>query len=357
MLIRSHGRRSHLGFTLIELLVVIAIIATLVAILLPAVQQAREAARRSSCKNNLKQIGLAIHNYHDTFNTFPIGSRTAVAGANSFGPTWWVGILPGLELSAIYDGFNMTAANSGYGGGGNSTLLATVPPLSVMLCPSSSMRQPGSWQKRATYIGIAGASNTSTYTQASTTGTSGLNGFRLRTNSADCCSNRGAQQDGHFSSSGVFITNGAILMRDVVDGTSNTIMVGEVGGTLITSNAGYQSAISGLADHAHMINGNRIHIGGSGPHGWTMGIGGTTSLPLQRPFNMTTIRYAPNTLNYDQPGINVNFGPNNPLNSEHKGGVQCVFADGHVSFISDNINLDTLKHAALRDDGQVIGEF
>ena len=88
-------RRKSRGFTLIELLVVIAIIAILIALLLPAVQQAREAARRTQCKNNLKQIGLAFHNYHDVYNTFPVGSREWVGtGGTSWGQSWWLSMLP-----------------------------------------------------------------------------------------------------------------------------------------------------------------------------------------------------------------------------------------------------------------------
>ncbi len=96
-------RRKSRGFTLIELLVVIAIIAILIALLLPAVQQAREAARRTQCKNNLKQIGLAFHNYHDVYNTFPVGSREWVGtGGTSWGQSWWLSMLPYMEQSNIY---------------------------------------------------------------------------------------------------------------------------------------------------------------------------------------------------------------------------------------------------------------
>ena len=97
------------GFTLIELLVTIAIIAILIALLLPAVQQAREAARRTQCKNNLKQIGLALHNYHDVHRTFPIGARWQ----RGVGPSWMVGLLPFIEQQNLYDRFDMDAPNNG----------------------------------------------------------------------------------------------------------------------------------------------------------------------------------------------------------------------------------------------------
>ena len=132
------------GFTLIELLVVIAIIAVLIALLLPAVQAAREAARRAQCTNNLKQVGLALHNYHDAHGTFPAGgwiadpARPATAAMN-FG--WSAAILPGLEQRAVYDGLNFAF---GYNVAANSTMTATV--LNVYLCPSEprkGIRSPG----------------------------------------------------------------------------------------------------------------------------------------------------------------------------------------------------------------------
>src|SRR5450432_1678919 len=94
--------RKLSGFTLIELLVVIAIIAVLIALLLPAVQQAREAARRTQCKNNLKQMGLGLHNYHDTYNMFPPGALTA-GGDNLWGMSWYIRILPNIDQSVVFN--------------------------------------------------------------------------------------------------------------------------------------------------------------------------------------------------------------------------------------------------------------
>lgn len=327
------------GFTLIELLVVIAIIAILIALLLPAVQQAREAARRTQCKNNLKQIGLAIHNYHDVHTAFPIGCRRDANGG--FGMTWWVGLLPGLDQGPLFNSLDMNANSSGFGGGGNNTRIQNAR-IDAQVCPSSTMGQPTDWQRRSTYIGIAGATATAAFAEG-----------RLNNTAADCCSDRGASANGSLSSGGMMLVNDVTRMKDASDGTSNIVMVGEVGGSLVTTT--YQAAIQ--AQHAHTITGNRVFIGGSGPHSWTMGTQGTGQRPGNRTFNLTTVRYAPNTQNYDQAGINVNFGPNNPLNSAHTGGVHVLFADGHVGFLSDNINLDTLKHVCIRDDGQPVGEL
>ena len=106
-------RTSRWAFTLVELLVVIAIIGVLVALLLPAVQSAREAARRMQCTNNLKQIGLAMHNYHGANNTFPSGSMIGRPGAWSWGPAWGVSILPYAEQTVLFDQFDHRGVNGG----------------------------------------------------------------------------------------------------------------------------------------------------------------------------------------------------------------------------------------------------
>ena len=136
-------RWPRAGFTLIELLVVIAIIAILIALLLPAVQQAREAARRTQCKNNLKQLGLAIHNYHDVSRTFPFAS---MLGRDFNASSWGIQILPHLEQSNLWDKWNSNipawneAAVFGFTDPaalqGNLEVIQT--PLSVYRCPSTS---------------------------------------------------------------------------------------------------------------------------------------------------------------------------------------------------------------------------
>lgn len=329
------------GFTLIELLVVIAIIAVLVSLLLPAVQQAREAARRSQCKNNLKQIGLALHNYHDIANCFPIGTRR---GLSNYGTTWWTGLLPHLDQSALYNSLEM-GVNPGNDGTNMSKMKA---PISAMVCPSSVMRlaQSDGNQRRATYIGISGGASTSSFTESTS---------RQITNGGSCCSDRGAANNGTTSNNGMLTMNVPVKIRSATDGTSNVIIVGEASGSLVTSNTTFATNIA--SQHPHTIEGNRIYIGGSGPHSWMMGTDGEGLLPTNRTFNVTTILYAPNTLNYDQAGINVNFGSNNPLTSPHVGIVHVLFADGHVAALSENINLDTFKLLAIRDDGLPIGEF
>ena len=138
---RSRGVVSRRGFTLIELLVVIAIIAILVALLLPAVQQAREAARRSSCKNNMKQLGLALHNYHDVHSCFPPGS---FGNANSSRATnWRASILPFIEQGPAYDQINFeTGSFWGHSGPFSGNVVLQTLRVETYVCPPVRMGRP-----------------------------------------------------------------------------------------------------------------------------------------------------------------------------------------------------------------------
>ncbi len=131
---KTSSPRRVSGFTLIELLVVIAIIAVLIALLLPAVQQAREAARRSQCRNNMKQIGLAFHNYHDTYNQFPLVSILSATPTGSLGGSnvWSLAILPYLDQTSIYNSYNFD-----YSAWSTQNRPASQGFISGYICPSS----------------------------------------------------------------------------------------------------------------------------------------------------------------------------------------------------------------------------
>jgi len=318
------------GFTLIELLVVIAIIAVLIALLLPAVQQAREAARRSQCKNNLKQIGLALHNYHDTFTVLPMGNTTNIPRGGNWGQSWWVGILPYIDQAPMYMGWdhnNAGSAGSGYNHGPNMALVAgkTIP---VAKCPSSPLSPydftphngPNPGPCVAHYTGISGAVND---TAAG------------RTVGWTC---------GQYSNGGVLYFDSKIRMSDVTDGTSNTIFVGEQSDWCIETATGQQ----------------RIAIA-AWPHGMFMGSPGG-----DRSFNTVTLRYRPgykqaegghNMHACSTTGVCGNSGVNNPIQAAHVGGAHVLMGDGTVRFVSENMNTVTWFNLGKRDDGQVIGEF
>jgi prepilin-type N-terminal cleavage/methylation domain-containing protein len=337
------------GFTLIELLVVIAIIAILIALLLPAVQQAREAARRTQCRNNLKQMGLALHNYHDVYNMFPMGTLASSVGG--WGMSWYARILPYIDQAPLYNQLTFSGAQHGWAwndptnnpsGVQNGAAFSQVN-LTWALCPSSPMRAKrdagGFVITNAQYMGIMGATDGNGFTNPAN---------RVGTMAGSCCDAQA--QGGIIAAGGVMLNHYAKGVRDITDGTSNTMVVGEA------SNWGRDAA------------GNPIQW--NGIHGIMMGnpqLYGVEDCPsacFDRIFNLTTVRYPPNAPAYYDgtaanpwPGISDNFGMNNPLSSPHTGGIHALFGDGTVRFIGNNIDMLTMRRLCTRDDNGTLGEF
>lgn len=302
---RTFSRKEKRGFTLIELLVVIAIIAILVALLLPAVQQAREAARRSSCKNNLKQIGVALHNYHDTHSTLPPGY---MRDPSSEGWGWSAFILPMMEQKNVYEGvgvgqFNLDQVSGAKGGANAANKAAGTTVIEGYLCPSD----PGA-------TGICHNDRR-------------FNDGNYRPGALCYLGNMGSNES--YNGNGVFNRRSKLRFRDITDGTSNTIAVGE-------------------RDIETCRGGAWIGVRNSNGQG-ARGI--ATSVSHGRA-KINAIAW--NATNRCGEGFS----------SYHTGGAQFVLCDGSVKFISENINHNvdagvnsTFDYLLSRNDGQVLGEY
>ncbi len=327
-------RNKLCGFTLIELLVVIAIIAVLIALLLPAVQQAREAARRSQCKNNLKQMGLALHNYHDNFLVFPPGATScspcsAYVTDGRSGHNFYADILPYIDQSAMYNKLNWQITgyacySSSQDANHEATTRMLIP---AYICPSSTT--PTLWtyspsypyyvQTVAQYVGISGNTNGAS-----------LNG---RT---------------YAASGGTFFKNSKRGVRDMTDGTSNVMVVGEYSG-LAKGTGGTKQAVAVAMDRVNTTVWYGFYDGNPPL---------VASAIQDQPWNTyKTIAYAPN-LYWTGGGSAISTARNQQsLKSEHTGGVHILLGDGAVRFLSENIALATLQNLADIADGTATGEF
>ncbi|HTN73614.1 MAG TPA: DUF1559 domain-containing protein, partial [Pirellulaceae bacterium] len=211
-------RRSNGGFTLVELLVVIAIIGILVSLLLPAVQSAREAARRMQCQNNIKQLGLALHNYHGAMDCFPPGVNS-LAGEDpgtttNFQRNWVISILPYIEQQALYDSFNFSKAISA-----TENSLPRAVKLNAMLCPSD---QPSA----AAYIG--NATEGANWARGNYAGNPGNMHLLTLSGRTDWAINSTSPGWEDSLRRGVMGPNVATSIAQIRDGTSNTIMIAEL---------------------------------------------------------------------------------------------------------------------------------
>lgn len=313
---RSKRPTRH-AFTLIELLVVIAIIAILIALLLPAVQQAREAARRTQCRNNLKQLVLALHNYHDQASTFPYGWDTR-------GSTWSVFLLPQIEQANLYNKLVFQESGPGnWGSGGGNQLLAS-EYISAFRCPSMAVAEHISSNSGipnrvpSSYRGNAGSEASSDDTSTIVIpGTKSLENL---------------QQDG------IFYACSSVKFRDITDGTSNTLLIGE-----------------SATDPKFVKD-------GQGMDHWTFGspqmdpcrcTGSNNGTEFSETVGTSIAILNARTVAPATHGrlMELAFG------SWHEGGAFFGLCDGSARFISENIDLGLYQGLSSRSGGEIIGEY
>jgi prepilin-type N-terminal cleavage/methylation domain-containing protein len=344
----SHSKKRYRGFTLIELLVVIAIIGVLVALLLPAVQQAREAARRAQCKNNLKQLGLALHNYHDTSNTLPpgwISGNTSLTATGCRGWGWGTMILPNLDQGPLYQTLNSLAGQNLVGTAlGFNAFLPTFAMPNVLQTPLTMFRCP---------------SDSGTATVAISSSTPLSNGYTItstppavttlfgRSNYAGVMGSRlmigpppTIPTSTNGFANGAFSQNSKQKFRSFIDGLSNSFLVGErrtatrlsghyVGGDTIWAGIGDEVSFQGIA----------LHVGdcsyGNGLN-----------------FKSTVVPTLTSSIPYSG------------FSSPHPGGGHFLLGDGSVRFISETIAQgplntvgSTYQNLATISDGIPLGEF
>jgi len=312
------------AFTLVELLVVIAIIGILIALLLPAVQAAREAARRTQCSNHFKQVGLALHNYHDAFKSFPSGIQMYYASlpcpgtppGTYFGWGWGAFILPYLEQSTLYDDIDFGTGHYAAAGARE----AAGQHIDVFVCPSDP--HGGEWTECCT--GWSNGPKSTDDLRASNM--AGVGDSR----DIYCSSYRAVRTDGN----GMLFNLTGVRFRDVLDGTSTTLFVGEITGGLgahPTEGTAYLSVswyVWDVQDTAQGVNGPGSVPGGRDDKIDPIdGDGGNRHDEL-----------------FDEVGFS----------SFHPGGAHFLRVDGSVHFLSENIDQHVLESLVTRAGGEVV---
>jgi prepilin-type N-terminal cleavage/methylation domain-containing protein/prepilin-type processing-associated H-X9-DG protein len=348
-MIRRYSRRS--GFTLIELLVVIAIISVLIALLLPAVQAAREAARRAQCTSNLKQIGVALHNYVSSYGVFPPGYVSSInptildacnqdaenASSIDLGAGWAWGsmILPQLEQQNLYNSINFSLSVAFHQ---NDTCSLTA--LNVYLCPSDPgpstipvFADPPDPANPGTY---SGSNIVDTLSRGNYVGMYGIGEICAQSGATDSINNGAGNPPGdpQGQHAGIFFRNSRVAFADVTDGTSNTIAVGER-----SHNLSYVTwvarSINGWLGKTSPIEGGTDQFNPSPEECWTQILG------------PAGLEDGARTINNPEAHVEDYW-------SRHSGGANMLFADGSVHFLKATINPIPWRALATRNMGELI---
>ncbi len=330
---QSTSGRSRPGFTLVELLVVIAIIGVMVGLLLPAVQAAREAARRMQCSNSEKQIALAMHNYSSTFKKFPYGYKNEVAGTTHRRDTWFHQLLPFVEQAAYYEQYQNAANIYGiYEAEYIHRLPAIIAgiPVAAFMCasdPSGPARGGGGSTRgfQGNYAVCSGGGIPTTPVLANIPPGTIINMSMV--NTADAGGMFGRQSRSDF--------------RDCVDGTSNTLMISE--GMIRGASASSWGDLGG-------------YWGGAphGAYGFSTGEGPNTTVP-DRVYSCKSVIWpkAP-CENGNADGLPGRW---NFARSYHVGGVNAALMDGSVRFVTNSIDRQTWRNAGNRADGGILEQW
>lgn len=304
------------AFTLVELLVVIAIIGVLVALLLPAVQSAREAARRMQCQNHLKQIGLALHNYHDTFSRFPPGqwNNFYTNDAPWIRGCWVQPTLPFLEQRSLYEVYDAARKTNGDW---------------ALLCPNKDTRI-----KTLNCPSDAASPKTMTRDTNSVGGVATMQG--LHTNYV-VCSGSTAYGTGGLLLDGMFFTKSFLRLAEVADGTSNTLMASEI---CVVPDTPAANDLRGR--YCNSWEGNSWFTTLNPPN---------TSVRDTQVYQGISLKQAPQTTIANN-GTQALYA-----RSYHPGGVSASLGDGSVRFMSNNVSAIVYRALGTRNGGEATGEF